>query len=189
MGIRIICAWVILCCSCSVMAEDFFDQGGFVSLVSDNRAHKVGDTLTVLIVESTKAESRAGTGSESNLDLSARFMTTTAMEKAGIGFDRDSGDDANTKREGNFKGQLAVRVVEVDEHGMLKVAGEQVLLINGEEQRIALSGYVRPIDVRDNNTVISNRLTDARIEFNGEGVVNDGQSPGLFTRILSWFGL
>jgi len=188
MVVRILCAWILLFGSCTAIAENFFDQGGFVSLVSDNRAHKVGDALTVIIVESTKAESRAGTGSETSIDIAANVITTTAREKAGLGYDRDSADDANTKREGKFKGQLSVRVVGVDEHGMLNVTGEQLLLINGEEQRIALTGYIRPIDVRDDNTVLSSRVTDARIVFNGNGVVNDGQSPGVLSRIFSWFG-
>ncbi|KUI97025.1 flagellar basal body L-ring protein FlgH [Vibrio sp. MEBiC08052] len=170
-------------------AEDFFQSGGFVSLVSDNRAHQIGDTLTVLIVENTKAASRAGTGSDSKTDISANLLSPEDQKRFGLGYNRGSQGDANTQREGRFKGQIAVKVIDIDPHGLLQVSGEQLLLINGEEQRIALTGLLRPIDVRDDNTVLSSRITDAHIEFDGAGDVNDGQSPGLITRIFNWLGL
>ncbi|WP_411993493.1 flagellar basal body L-ring protein FlgH [Agarivorans sp. DSG3-1] len=189
MSIKVALVLLFFSASGNVLAEDFFGQGGFSSLVSDNRAHQVGDTLTVLIVESTEAKSRAGSGSETKVDIDASIYTTQTKESAGLGYGRDSIDDANTRREGYFKGQISVRVNSVDEFGMLNISGEQVLLINGEEQRIGLSGVVRPIDVRDDNTVLSSRLTNSRIEFNGNGVVNDGQTPGIISRIFGWFGL
>lgn len=186
---RYFCLVLLMAISGFSLAESFFGQGQLISLVADNRAHIVGDALTVIIVESTKAESRAGSGSESSFGVGADLFTPSISEKAKIGYDRDSADDANTKREGNFKGQISVRVVDIDEYGMLKVSGEQLLVINGEEQQISLTGYIRPIDVRDDNTVISTRVTDARIEFSGDGVVSDGQSPSIFAKIFSWFGL
>ena len=40
-----------------------------------------------------------------------------------------------------------------------------------------------------NNSVVSNRIADAKIHYVGDGVLADGQKPGLITRVLTWLGL
>jgi len=180
-----------------VSAESFYNKNSYRSLVADNRAHQVGDNLTVLIVESTQAGTRAGTGSlsefDSDFNISASAYDSVAQSKAGakagLGYGRDSKDSANTSREGHFSGQLAVRVVGIDEHGMMQVVGEQSLIVNGEQQLVRISGLVRVMDVRADNTVLSTRMSDAQIEFNGEGVVSDGQEPNIFSKFFNMFGL
>jgi len=178
-------------------AESFYDKSSFRPLVADNRAHQIGDNLTVLIVESTQAGTRAGTGSssafDSNFDISAGSYDSVEQSKvgaaAGLGYDRDSKDSANTSREGHFSGQLAVRVVDIDEHGMMSVVGMQSLTVNGERQLVRVSGLVRVMDVRADNTVLSTRMSDAQIEFNGKGAVSDGQEPNIFSKFFNIFGL
>ena len=54
--------------------------------------------------------------------------------------------------------------------------GQQGLVINGEEQSISVEGTLRTEDIDSDNTVLSNRLTNARIEFTGEGIVSDARS-------------
>jgi len=69
------------------------------------------------------------------------------------------------------------------------VAGQQSLKINGEEQRITLSGVVRRRDIGDDNTVLSSHIADARIRFDGAGFVNDQSKPSWFARffnLLRW---
>jgi flagellar L-ring protein precursor FlgH len=66
------------------------------------------------------------------------------------------------------------------------VSGEQLIKVNDERQEIVLSGRVRPIDIAENNTVVSSRLADARISYVGDGVLGEKQRPGILTRILSW---
>jgi flagellar L-ring protein precursor FlgH len=69
------------------------------------------------------------------------------------------------------------------------VSGHQSLKINGEEQRITLSGVVRPRDVADDNTVPSSRIADAKIRFDGAGFVSDQSKPGWLARFFSLLGL
>ena len=74
----------------------------------------------------------------------------------------------------------------VEDNGDLIVSGEQLIKVNDEKQEIVLSGRVRPIDISENNTVVSSRLADARISYVGDGVLGEKQRPGILTRILSW---
>ena len=171
-----------------VNAETFFDSTKFRALVSDNRALQIGDTVTVLIAERSRATSKAGTDSNSSIEASANANDSVNSVGVGLGYDRGSADGAKTSREGLFSGQISARVVEIDRQGLLQLSGQQKLVINGEAQTITLSGFVRPIDIRANNTVPSTRLSDAEIVLTGEGVVGKGQDPNIISKILSWLG-
>ena len=80
-------------------------------------------------------------------------------------------------------------VVGIEPNGDLRIAGDQLLEVNDEKQMISLEGKVRPEDVSENNSVVSNRIADAKIHYVGDGVLADGQKPGLITRVLTWLGL
>jgi flagellar L-ring protein precursor FlgH len=45
---------------------------------------------------------------------------------------------------------------------------------------------VRPQDIGTDNTVISTRLSQAKIEMSGQGLLAEKQKPGILTRFLSW---
>jgi flagellar L-ring protein FlgH len=77
----------------------------------------------------------------------------------------------------------------IEPNGNLKVSGQQSLRINGEEQLITLSGVVRPRDVADDNSVLSSRIADARIRFDGKGFVTDQSKPGWLARLFQYLGL
>jgi flagellar L-ring protein precursor FlgH len=59
-------------------------------------------------------------------------------------------------------------------------------MVNKEEQKIVVSGTVRPEDIARDNTVLSTYVADARISYQGDGVVGDKQKQGLLTRIFNW---
>ncbi|WP_460883123.1 flagellar basal body L-ring protein FlgH [Pseudaeromonas pectinilytica] len=180
---------MICCLSFPVHSESFFNNNQVPSLVADNRAHQIGDTVTVIIVESTQATSQAGTDSDSNFNVNASSNDNVINNKVGVGYRSGNDDKAATSREGHFKGQIAVHVVNIDPQGLLKVQGHQSLVVNGEEQEINVEGYIRSIDIKADNTILSSRISEAKIELNGKGVVSDGQQPNIFSRLLSLIGL
>jgi len=49
-----------------------------------------------------------------------------------------------------------------------------------------LSGIVRPADIEFDNTVSSDKVADARIEYVGRGVISDKQGPGVLHRFFDW---
>ena len=173
----------------SLQAENLYDEKSFQSLVADKKAFRVGDSLTVVVVEAAKAESRAGTGSENATNISASTDDNLVNQSYGINLGAASGGDAVTSRHGFLSAQLAVSVIAVNDNGLLKVKGEQTIVINGEEQKIMISGAVRKEDIGKDNTVLSNRLTNAHIEFSGDGVVADAQDTSVIYKIFQWLGL
>lgn len=170
-------------------AANRFDVDAYRPLTADRRALRVGETLTVIVLESTRASSRAATDSASDTQISIEAHDRRHPYSAGARMGGENSGTGGTTRSGDVRAQLAVRVVESQPGGMLKVEGEQVLIVNGEAQTIRLSGVVRTDDIGPDNTVLSNRIGDARIEFSGRGVVSDAQRQTLMYRILRWLRL
>ena len=90
---------------------------------------------------------------------------------------------------GELRTQLSVQVLAVAPDGTLTVEGAQSLVINGEDQRIMLSGLVRPGDIAADNSVWSHRIANARVEFSGTGVVSESQRQSIVYRALKWLRL
>ena len=78
---------------------------------------------------------------------------------------------------------------EVLPNGDLRIAGEQFLLVNEEQQKVTLDGRVRPQDVSDGNVVLSTRLADARITYLGEGEVSQRSQRAWWRKLLDWAGM
>ena len=166
-----------------------FDPDHYQSLASDRRAVRVGETLTVIVLENTRASSRAATEASDDMQISVDARERDHHYSVGAGVRGENSGAGGTSRSGEVRAQLAVRVLDLETNGMLRISGEQVLTVNGEAQTIRLSGVVRADDVSADNTVLSNRIGDAHIEFTGRGVVSDAQRQNVIFRVLRWLRL
>ncbi|MDW2981777.1 flagellar basal body L-ring protein FlgH [Rhodanobacter sp. KK11] len=158
-------------------------------LTADRRAHALGDMLTVVVVETAHASVSANTDGSHDLKLSAQARTPRGTYPYGFGMGGSDQGEGLTSRAGTLQAQLAVRVTEVGPDGLLHVRGEQSVIINGEQQRIALSGLVREEDILASNLIPSNRIGDAQIEFTGQGDVSEAQRHGAIYRFMKWLRL
>lgn len=172
-----------------------FNEQTYRSLVAEDKAQHVGDLLTVVVQESSSATSTADLRAKRNFSVSAQLQLTGIPHRGGdphaatAGTGSESDGAGSTQRSGRLLAQLSVRVMEVLPNSDLAVSGQQSLKINGEEQLITLSGLVRARDIAEGNTVLSSRLANARIQFDGEGFVTDQSKPGLLARLFNFLGL
>ncbi|HMX42598.1 MAG TPA: flagellar basal body L-ring protein FlgH, partial [Elusimicrobiota bacterium] len=73
------------------------------------------------------------------------------------------------------------RVTEILPGGLLRLEGEQTIVLEGGEQTIRLKGLARPADIGPGNTILSTRLADARIEYKSR------KEPSVHRRgLLAW---
>jgi flagellar L-ring protein FlgH len=158
-------------------------------LAEDRRAHRVGDTLTVLVVETSRASAAANTDSSNDVQLNAGLRTARNNHSGVLSLGGSDTGAGQTNRTGQVQAQLAVRVVSIDEVGTLRIHGEQSVVVNGETQHIALNGAVRPEDISSANTIPSNRISEANIEFTGRGDVSAPQKRSIIYRFTKWLGL
>lgn len=165
-------------------------------MVSDKRAHAVGDVLTILIQESTTAskDSSTQTAKSTGVDagIASFFYSPSASGllthngqmpslKAASKQNFDGGGKiSNSER---ITARLAVRVVDVLPNGNLIIEGQRTTVIAGETQDAVLRGVVRNEDIAANNTVYSYNIADATIRYISKGTVSDAQRKGWFTRV------
>lgn len=174
-------------------AQSLYDEKTYRPVASDNRAFRVGDALTIQVVENASATANADTGTRRNNDMSGelvrphRYPTLPISGSLNVRGEFDGG--GRTTRSGKLLAQLTVSVVEVLPNGDLRVTGEQSLTINDELQRINVEGRVRPQDISDANVVISSRLADAKITYVGEGELAARQKPAWWRQLVDWIGL
>ncbi|MDG9930380.1 MULTISPECIES: flagellar basal body L-ring protein FlgH [Pseudomonas] len=167
-------------------AQSLIDPDGYRALTGDRRGYQVGETLTVLVVESTNAESSAGTGADSQTAIGGGANTDSSSHQFSLRLTGNTDGIGQTRRRGQVRANVAVRIVEQLPEGLLRVSGVQAVTINDERQRIRVDGLVRPDDISYENTVFSYRLAEAQIDIVGDGVVADAQKQNIFYRALKW---
>lgn len=165
-------------------------------VAADFRAARVGDILTVLVVEvaSTTASQNKTTGSSASVDAAvSQFLFPASVS----GFGQHNGAMPGVKFGGkssfNGGGQVsnaqslstraAVLVTDVLPNGNLVIAGARKLTFSGETQNIVLHGLVRPADIGTGNTVLSSNIAEARLEFISEGTLTDAQKRGWLSNL------
>lgn len=183
---------MILCAALSTNAgaDNLYKESSFHSLVSDHKARKVGDSLTVLIYENSTATTSADTSTGKSDAIGAGFSSSSTSDKSlKFNLSNDFKGEGKSQRSGKLLAQITVTVQALEANGELLVKGEQLLEVNNEKQQIFLEGRVRPRDISDSNTVLSSRLANARISYVGDGILAEKQHPGLIGRFMTWLGL
>lgn len=169
--------------------ESLVNPGSYRALAADHRAYRVGDVITVLVLEATKAKSQAVTDASSDLNLHAGLNSPSTRYGADLGIGGGNTGGAQTTRVGELRTQISVQVVGVEPDGSMHVSGMQSMTVNGERQKIRLNGLVRPEDISADNTVWSNRLANAELELVGVGVVSESQRQSIIYRLFKWLRL
>lgn len=177
-----------------------FQESSYEGFFQDLRAHKVGDLVTINIVETSKATKKADTKTARTSSIDAgmnnllgyeskmkswgvpKTFDNTAMFKASMGNKFDG--SGSTSRDESMTASVTARVVQVLPNGNLFIEGTRKIRVNNETQNITLSGIIRPSDISPDNTVLSSYIADARIDYTGSGPVSDKQRPGWLARIL-----
>lgn len=165
-----------------------FNQNNARSLFSDVRAYRVGDAVTIMIVEETIADNSASTQQNRNTSLSADAGVNIGSTDVGGTVDLGTGNNFNgrgqTTRNERFRSRLSARVIGVEPNGNLKIEGKRAFQLNGESQSITLSGFIRPVDIQNDNSIPSYNIMDLNIIYQGEGSLTETKEPGLITKFL-----
>lgn len=170
-------------------------EGG---LVSDHKARRVGDTLTILIVESASASKQASTDTKRSSSVSAGVPNLLGLEKSrtvsgwadlanliNASTANSFGGSGSTSRKESLTATISAKVLSVLPNGNLQVEGRRNVRVNGEDQIIKVEGTVRPRDISSDNTITSTLIADARITYTGKGIVSDQQEQGWLFRFFN----
>ncbi len=170
-------------------AGSMIEPDTYRGLTADRRAHQVGDTLTVVVTETTQASASANTDADSAVQLAGNLQNKHGQYNYALGLSGADAGEGKTTRAGSLQAQLTVRVIAMEGGEMLRIRGEQTVVVNGEKQHFALTGLVRGEDISASNVILSNRISDANIEFTGQGDVSEAQRRSILYRISRWLHL
>ena len=180
-----------------------YQAGYSQALFEDIKARRIGDTITIVLQERTQASKDAKT--ETSKDNSVEIDNPTLLgaplkfdtpllphsndRSSNLGTSLSSAqefDGEGKSSQGNsLTGNITVTVIDVLPNGNLMVRGEKWLTLNQGDEYIQISGIVRPIDVRTDNTVLSGQVADARITYSGKGFVADSNKMGWLSRFFA----
>lgn len=169
--------------------ESLIDPNQYRGLAADHRAYRTGDIVMINVLEATRAKSQAATEAGSELDLNVGLAAPSTNYSASLGLGGGNASGAQTTRVGELRTQMSAQVVGVEPNGALRISGEQSLIVNGERQKIRLSGVVRREDIGADNAVWSNRIANADIELLGVGVVSESTRQSILYRVFKWLRL
>ena len=105
-----------------------------------------------------------------------------------LGFDLSSDSnfkgEADADQSNSLSGDLTAVVTQVLANGNLVVRGEKIMTLNQGDERIGLVGEVRPADIGPDNVVLSTRVANAHIVYDGTGQVADASKMGWVARFF-----
>ena len=162
-------------------------------LFEDRRPRNVGDTLTIVLQENVSASKSSSANASRN--GSSKFGVATAPRyldgllgnaraDMDISGDNSFGGKGGANANNTFNGTITVTVNQVLSNGNLHVVGEKQIAINQGTEFIRFSGVVNPRTISGSNSVTSTQVADARIEYVGNGYINEAQTMGWLQRFF-----
>ena len=147
-----------------------------VSLIADPIARKVGDVVTILVVErlSVQDDGKIETSKASALDSKIEVFdvkpnTFDTLPALAYSSERSVDGESKYSAQGKIEMTISARVVDVQKNGALLIEGRRTLYVDGDRKRMIVRGVVRPLDVSERNTVPSDRIADAEVRFENVG--------------------
>lgn len=157
------------------------------SLYADPKARQAGDVITIVLNERTSAQRSSAYENRSSASMGGDASFSAPGNAGSFGlesaFAKDSENLNETAQSELLSGTMTARVTGLDETGNLIIAGERRLNVNGVTHLMRVSGVVRPLDVRYDNTLLSNQIANAEVEYRRAGMARRFLKPGTLTKI------
>ena len=164
-------------------------RNGSRAFFKDQRAHQVGDILTVKVKITDKAtlENETSRSRKNNEDSGidnffgkSKVPIMNAAVPTRI-FTADSNASSDGKgaieRKEELQTNIAGVVTQLLPNGNLVVEGRQEIRVNFEIRELFVAGIVRPEVIESDNTIDSSKIAQARIAYGGRGQLTDVQQP------------
>ena len=171
-------------------------RNGSRAFFKDQRAHQIGDILTIKVnftdqANITNETQRSRKNSEdSSID---NFFGKPKVPILNTGvpthiFTGDSSSSSDGKgsvaRQEQLVTNVAGVVTQVLPNGNLVVEGKQEIRVNFEIRELIVAGIIRPEDIESDNTIDSTKIAEARIAYGGRGQITDVQQPRYGQQVL-----
>ncbi|WP_174873038.1 flagellar basal body L-ring protein FlgH [Vogesella oryzae] len=137
-------------------------------------AAHVGDAITIKIEEDLSSSSSQALNDKSSgsnkVNGPAALNTVPGMVKQLFNVDVDSDYnlqdklDQSRKNSSKITGNMMASVIDVLPNGYLMIGGDKMLLINGKQSLLRLTGVVNPANLQADNSISSKQVINARLD-------------------------
>jgi flagellar L-ring protein FlgH len=165
-------------------------RNGSRAFFKDQRAHQVGDIMTVKVnindtaqfQDQTQVTRTASQDNEITNFLGANRINNPAKAVLpGSIITADSNSQSNANGSINRTDQLvtnvAAVVVQLLPNGNLVIQGKQEIRLNSEMRELLVAGVVRPEDIDSDNSIDLPKIAEARVAYGGKGTLSNIQQP------------
>jgi flagellar L-ring protein precursor FlgH len=172
-------------------------RNGSRSFFKDQRAHQIGDLLTVTVNITDQAnfanETQRSRTTTEDSGITAFLGSSLLGQRAQsvlpgrlLTADSTSGTDGkgSITRQETLQTNVAAIVTQVLPNGNLVVEGKQEIRVNYEKRELIVAGIVRPEDIQSDNTIDSSKIAQARIAYGGHGEISDIQQPRYGSQVM-----
>jgi flagellar L-ring protein FlgH len=172
-------------------------RNGSRAFFKDQRAHQVGDIMTVKVKITDKAKyenetQRSRTNKEDSgvtdfigsklINNPAKAILPGRILTADSTASSDGKGTIDRKEE--LSTNVATVVTQVLPNGNLVIEGRQEIRVNFEIRELIVAGIVRPEDIESDNTIDSTKIAQARIAYGGRGQITDVQQPRYGQQVM-----
>ena len=167
-----------------------FQIGHYSPLTSGARAARVGDIITINLVERTSASKSTSATTARNGGFGLSPPVSGPLNLISAGDVNMSGDQSftgkgETAQSNALSGELSVTVAAVYPNGNMLVKGEKALTLNRGDENVQFTGIVRSADISVDNRVLSTRVAAARIIYTGKGEIARASQQGWLQRFFT----
>jgi flagellar L-ring protein precursor FlgH len=172
-----------------IYAEDL--SGDLNSLYTNSKTYKAGDTVRILINENATAAQSNETGVSRDFGLTAGAgpASNTTAYGGQFTYNNQNTGKGTATQSGVLQTEITVEVVEVKQNGYLVLKGQKNLQMNGNTQKISVEGEVNPKDIEADNTILSTKIVNAKIDYTGDGVLGNKSKMGFLSQVFDWLGI
>lgn len=163
-------------------------------LFQDTKAREVGDLLTIVLVENTRAKTNAKTAVTKDAGVGMAAPTVFGQGvtlngkpvlQADIEGKRKFGGAGDSAQSNQLAGDITVSVIEQLGNGNLRVAGEKHMRLNQGDELVQVQGIVRTADIGPDNRITSDRVGAAQILYGGRGTLARSNAMGWLGRFFN----
>lgn len=169
-----------------------FDKFKRNSIYTDFKAKRLGDIVTILVVESTAGSGQSDNKAADEASLKADGSVTGNLTDflpilgASSKFSTDNSAKSSSAQKDVLTGKLTAVVTKVLPNGNLVLQGRRKLAVSGETYVLDVRGIVRQKDITSENMVFSYNLANVEISYQKDGLLNKMGKPGLIARWTTW---
>ncbi len=172
------------------------------NLFSDEKARQVGDIVTIVVQEQATSQYSSSLKTQASSSMSAGLSTLLGFQNRILNrFKTLGGKDASkngildTTSSNQYQGSgqnqvnnkliatITARVVKVLPNHKLFIRGEKQVFTNGEENTLIITGIIDANQISNDDTIDSSYIADAKIFFNGKGIVSSTRNEGWLVKL------